>query len=44
VLAKGKKKKGAPVTMIMNVDGEIEYSKNGKKWKKVRRNKFHQTY
>ncbi|HIJ22287.1 MAG: hypothetical protein HON68_07865 [Gammaproteobacteria bacterium] len=40
VLAKGKKKKGAPVTMIMNVDGEIEYSKNGKKWKKVRRNKF----
>ncbi len=39
-LAKGKKKKGAPVTMIMNVDGQIEYSKNGKKWRKVRRNKF----
>ncbi|MBT3967203.1 MAG: hypothetical protein HOF48_06580 [Gammaproteobacteria bacterium] len=41
VLAKGKKsKKGAPVTMIMNVDGQIEYTKNGKKWKKVKRNKF----
>lgn len=39
-LAKGKKKKGAPVTMIMNVEGQIEYSKNGKKWRKVRRNKF----
>jgi len=35
-----KKKKGAPVTMIMNVDGEIEYTKNGRKWKKVKRNKF----
>lgn len=40
VLAKGKKKKGAPVTMIMNVEGKIEYSKNGKKWRKVKRNKF----
>ncbi len=40
VLAKGKKKKGAPVTMIMNVEGQIEYSKNGKKWRKVKRNKF----
>ncbi|MBT3347183.1 MAG: hypothetical protein HOM84_05310 [Thiotrichales bacterium] len=41
VLAKkAKKKKGAPVTMIMNVEGGIEYTKNGKKWKKVRRNKF----
>ncbi len=39
-LAKGKKKGKAPVTMIMNVDGQIEYTKNGKKWKKVRRNKF----
>jgi len=40
-LAMAKKGKGkAPVTMIMNVEGQIEYSKNGKKWKKVRRNKF----
>lgn len=40
-LAKGKKKKGkAPITMIMNVEGQVEYTKNGKKWKKVRRNKF----
>jgi len=40
-LAKGKKKKGkAPITMIMNVEGKVEYTKNGKKWKKVRRNKF----
>jgi hypothetical protein len=39
-LAKSKKKKGGPVTMIMNIEGKIEYSKNGKKWKKVKRNKF----
>ncbi len=39
VLAAGKKSR-APVTMIMNVEGTVEYSKNGTKWKKVRRNKF----
>ncbi len=29
-----------PVTVIMNVDGQVEYTRNGKKWKRVRRNKF----
>jgi hypothetical protein len=32
--------KSPPVAMLTNVKGKIEYSKNGKKWKKVRRNKF----
>ncbi|MBF0588627.1 MAG: hypothetical protein HQL53_05820 [Magnetococcales bacterium] len=32
--------KGSPVAMIMNVKGTVEYTKNGTKWKKVRRNKF----
>ncbi|OSM00419.1 hypothetical protein [Magnetofaba australis] len=32
---------GNPVTMLMKPKGTVEYSKNeGKKWKKVRRNKF----
>ncbi len=35
-LAKGK----GPVTMIMNAEGQIEYSKSGKRWKPVKRNKF----
>ncbi|MBF0622227.1 MAG: hypothetical protein HQL54_09915 [Magnetococcales bacterium] len=32
--------KEPPVLMLMQVKGTIEYSKNGTKWKKVRRNKF----
>ncbi len=31
---------GSPIAMIMNVKGTVEYTKNGTKWKKVRRNKF----
>ena len=26
--------------MLVEIKGKIEYSKNGKRWKKVRRNKF----
>jgi hypothetical protein len=29
-----------PVAVLFQVKGNVEYSKNGKKWKKVRRNKF----
>ncbi len=29
-----------PVGVLFNVQGLVEYSKDGKKWKKVRRNKF----
>lgn len=29
-----------PVAMLYKVKGSVEYSKNGKKWKKVRRKKF----
>jgi hypothetical protein len=29
-----------PVAVIFQVKGKVEYTKNGKKWKKVRRNKF----
>jgi len=29
-----------PVAMLMQVEGTVEYSKNGTKWKKVRRNKL----
>ena len=29
-----------PVTMLFQAKGMVEYSKDGKKWKKVRRNKF----
>ena len=29
-----------PVAMLFQVKGKVEYSRNGKKWKKVRRNKF----
>lgn len=29
-----------PLAFLYQVDGKIEYSKNGTKWKKVRRNKF----
>ncbi|MBF0193174.1 MAG: hypothetical protein HQL71_01400 [Magnetococcales bacterium] len=32
--------KAPPVAMLIQVKGKIEYSKNGTKWKKVRRNKF----
>jgi hypothetical protein len=32
--------KSPPVAMLTQVKGKIEYSKNGTKWKKVRRNKF----
>ncbi|MBF0379409.1 MAG: hypothetical protein HQL69_00200 [Magnetococcales bacterium] len=32
--------KSPPVAMLIQVKGKIEYSKNGTKWKKVRRNKF----
>jgi len=32
--------KSPPVSMLTQVKGKIEYSKNGTKWKKVRRNKF----
>ena len=32
--------KSPPVAMLSQVKGKIEYSKNGTKWKKVRRNKF----
>lgn len=32
--------KGPPVAMLTQVKGTIEYSKDGAKWKKVRRNKF----
>lgn len=34
------KPKKTPVAMIMQAKGKVEYTKNGKKWKKVRRNKF----
>jgi len=30
----------APVAVLSQVKGDVTYSKNGKKWKKVRRNKF----
>lgn len=30
----------APVAMLMQVEGTVEYSKDGTKWKKVRRNKL----
>lgn len=29
-----------PVAVLFQVKGKVEYTKNGKKWKKVRRNKF----
>lgn len=29
-----------PLAFLFQVEGKVEYSKNGKKWKKVRRNKF----
>lgn len=29
-----------PVAVLYQVQGKVEYTKNGKKWKKVRRNKF----
>jgi hypothetical protein len=32
--------KSPPISMLIQVKGKIEYSKNGTKWKKVRRNKF----
>ena len=32
--------KKVPVGMLANPQGKVEYTKNGKKWKKVRRNKF----
>ena len=32
--------KSAPVTMITQVKGDVQYSKDGIKWKAVRRNKF----
>lgn len=32
--------KSPPVSMLTQVKGKIDYSKNGTKWKKVRRNKF----
>lgn len=40
VLAMDKVKKYGPVIMIMNVEGNVEYSKHGNKWRKVKRNKF----
>ena len=32
--------KRQPAGMLIEVKGKIEYSKKGKKWRKVRRNKF----
>ena len=32
--------KKIPLGMLTEIKGKIEYSKNGKRWKKVRRNKF----
>jgi len=32
--------KKIPLGMLVEIKGKIEYSKNGKRWKKVRRNKF----
>ena len=32
--------KKVPVGMLVEIKGNIEYSKKGKRWKKVRRNKF----
>jgi len=32
--------KKVPIGMLANPQGKVEYTKNGKKWKKVRRNKF----
>jgi hypothetical protein len=32
--------KRVPVGMVFEVDGKVEYSKNGKRWKPVRRNKL----
>lgn len=32
--------KKIPLGMLLEIKGKIEYSKNGKRWKKVRRNKF----
>jgi len=32
--------KKVPVGMLFELKGKVEYSKNGKKWRKVRRNKF----
>ncbi|MBF0454664.1 MAG: hypothetical protein HQL72_07570 [Magnetococcales bacterium] len=32
--------KSPPVAMLTQVKGKIEYSKDGQKWKKIRRNKF----
>ena len=32
--------KKVPVGMLVEIQGNIEYSKKGKRWKKVRRNKF----
>lgn len=29
-----------PVAVLFQVKGQVEYSKNGKKWKKIRRNRF----
>ena len=32
--------KSAPIVLVMQPEGKIEYSKDGTKWKKIRRNKF----
>lgn len=32
--------KKVPLGMLVEIKGKIEYSKKGKRWKKVRRNKF----
>ena len=32
--------KKIPLGMLVEIKGKIEYSKKGKRWKKVRRNKF----
>jgi len=32
--------KKIPLGMLVDIKGKIEYSKKGKRWKKVRRNKF----
>ena len=34
------KAKKTPVAMIMQAKGDVTYTKNSKKWKKVRKNKF----
>ena len=32
--------KKIPLGILVDIKGKIEYSKKGKRWKKVRRNKF----